>query len=186
MSKAVITGEDVGRLAGLVSAGYSSVAIAEEFQTTRATINRTCKKFGIDLAGRGDARTTVDTLRKLTETLAPLEAVNLLLEVIENLFPSQDADAIAKLKQRMPYLRPKTIQVLQVLMGRKGSIVSRETIFSCVWPIQQDAPFEKIIDVNIHKLRAAFKIHEPGVTIETSWGVGYRLTQDSRFSWESP
>lgn len=70
-------------------------------------------------------------------------------------------------------LTAKEFGILDLLMSRPGSVVSREHILSSVWNIEVD-PLTNIVDVYIGRLRHKLESHGPRV-IETVRGFGYRL-----------
>lgn len=74
----------------------------------------------------------------------------------------------AKLK-----LTAKEIGILELLMSRPGSVVSRERILNSVWGVHAD-PLTNVVDVYIGRLRRKLNAHGPPL-IETVRGFGYRL-----------
>ncbi|MFB6248141.1 MAG: response regulator transcription factor [Salinibacter sp.] len=78
-------------------------------------------------------------------------------------------------------LRPKAFRLLELLLRRKGTVVTRTTIAERVWGSPYDVT-ANAIDVTVSSLRQALESVEltaealSRVTIETERGVGYRLT----------
>lgn len=71
----------------------------------------------------------------------------------------------------------REIQLLTTLVTNCDRVLSREFIYSALYRFSDNMPEEKIIDVFINKLRK--KLKPWGVTIETVWGVGYKLPKAS-------
>jgi DNA-binding response OmpR family regulator len=77
-------------------------------------------------------------------------------------------------------LTAKEIGILELLMARPGSVISRERILNSVWGVHAD-PLTNVVDVYIGRLRRKLQAHGPPM-IETVRGFGYRL--DSEHSAE--
>lgn len=72
-------------------------------------------------------------------------------------------------------LTAKEIGILELLMMRPGSVISRERILNSVWGIHAD-PLTNVVDVYIGRLRRKLDAHGPPM-IETIRGFGYRLIE---------
>jgi DNA-binding response OmpR family regulator len=70
-------------------------------------------------------------------------------------------------------LTAKEIGILEMLLERPGSVVSRERILNNVWGIHAD-PLTNIVEVYIGRLRRKLQAHGPPA-IETVRSFGYRL-----------
>lgn len=68
--------------------------------------------------------------------------------------------------------------LLAFLYARAPHVIPRERINAALWLDDGVAPYVKIIDVLVCKLRK--KLAPFGVDVETSWGVGYRLSASAR------
>jgi len=65
--------------------------------------------------------------------------------------------------------------LLAVLVKKAGKVVTKEALMTLVYGAEDDAPQEKILDVQICKIRPRLPA---GLEIETVWGEGYRLVGD--------
>jgi DNA-binding response OmpR family regulator len=70
-------------------------------------------------------------------------------------------------------LTAKEIGILELLMTRPGTVVSRERILNSVWGVHAD-PLTNVVEVYIGRLRRKLEAHGPRM-IETRRGFGYRL-----------
>jgi DNA-binding response OmpR family regulator len=70
-------------------------------------------------------------------------------------------------------LTAKEFGILELILERPGSVVSRERILNSVWGINAD-PLTNVVEVYIGRLRRKLDRHGPQA-IETVRGFGYRL-----------
>ncbi len=78
----------------------------------------------------------------------------------------------------IPGVTSKEMIILSTLYRREG-IVTKGALHSALYQLDPgEGADEKIIDVFICKLRK--KLSEFGIVIETAWGRGYSLTEESR------
>ena len=75
---------------------------------------------------------------------------------------------------RFVYLTAQEHTVLSLLHAARGQVIARERILTTLYPIEADEAEIKIVDVIICKMRK--KLEPLGVSIQTAWGRGYRLT----------
>lgn len=68
---------------------------------------------------------------------------------------------------------PSEMTVLEALVERWPNVVTKEAIMECLYLLEQDEAFIKIIDVYVCKIRK--KIKPLGIEIQTHWGRGYSL-----------
>ena len=73
---------------------------------------------------------------------------------------------------RLVELRMKEFDLLQILAENKGVVFSRDKLLNVVWGYDF-AGQTRTVDVHVAHLRHKLRGMEP--TIETVWGVGYRL-----------
>jgi DNA-binding response OmpR family regulator len=66
-------------------------------------------------------------------------------------------------------------RVLEILLLRRGSVVSIETLMSLLYANNPDPPFDPVIKVLVSHLRKALRNHRAPITIKTIWGGGYML-----------
>lgn len=70
----------------------------------------------------------------------------------------------------------KEFEILRLLVGRPGSVVSRDEIAACIGH-GDGRPAPRTIDVHVHRIRA--KLAESGDVISTVRGLGYRFNPSS-------
>lgn len=71
-------------------------------------------------------------------------------------------------------LTAKEFGILEILLRRPGTVVSRERILNSVWSVNAD-PLTNIVEVYMGRLRRKLELHGPPA-IETVRGFGYRLS----------
>ena len=72
-------------------------------------------------------------------------------------------------------LTAREFAILETLMRRAGSVLSREEILEQAWG-EREEPMSNTIDVLIARLRRKLDTRDSSSRIETVRGVGYRLT----------
>ena len=72
-------------------------------------------------------------------------------------------------------LTAREFSILETLMRRPGSVLSREEILEQAWG-EREEPMSNTIDVLVARLRKKLDAHGSSSRIETVRGVGYRLT----------
>jgi DNA-binding response OmpR family regulator len=72
-------------------------------------------------------------------------------------------------------LTAREFAILETLMLRPGSTLSREEILEQAWG-EREEPMSNTIDVLVARLRRKLDAHRSSARIETVRGVGYRLT----------
>lgn len=78
-------------------------------------------------------------------------------------------------------LPPKSVSaVMRALMVANGRIVTRSTLVDAMWGGRDDGPEDKHLDVVIHRLRRDLAAIRAPIFIRNEWGVGFRLTVESR------
>ena len=71
-------------------------------------------------------------------------------------------------------LTPNEYDVLKFLLERKGSAVSRDELLAQVWGFQTEVE-TRATDDTIRRLRR--KLENTGLSIQSVWGYGFRLTE---------
>jgi len=157
------------------------------------------RKFGIKtpiiiLSARAEMTTKVELLNKgaddyltkpfsLEELVARIRA---LLRRPQTISPDilEAGDLILDTKQhtvrrgnRDIYLTKKEFMLLELLMRRKGAVVSRGTILEHVWDMNAD-PFSNTLESHILNLRKKLSGRGKTSLIQTIPGVGYKLESD--------
>ncbi|MFM1948224.1 MAG: hypothetical protein RL706_245 [Pseudomonadota bacterium] len=81
-------------------------------------------------------------------------------------------NGVAYLHQQAMELTPREVAMLQALMAQAGQAVSKERLFSAVFPDELDVQFEAI-EVVAYRLRK--KLADTGISLVTLRGLGYLL-----------
>ena len=81
-------------------------------------------------------------------------------------------NGVAYLHQQAMELTPREVAMLQALMAQAGQAVSKERLFSAVFPDELDVQFEAI-EVVAYRLRK--KLTDTGIRLVTLRGLGYLL-----------
>ncbi len=157
------------------------------------------RKFGITtpiiiLSARAEMTTKVELLNKgaddyltkpfsLEELVARIRA---LLRRPQSISPDilEAGDLVLDTKQhtvrrgnRDIYLTKKEFMLLELLMRRRGAVVSRGTILEHVWDMNAD-PFSNTLESHILNLRKKLSGRGKTSLIQTIPGVGYKLESD--------
>lgn len=70
------------------------------------------------------------------------------------------------------HLRPKEVQILEILLREQGRTVSRDTLIQKVWSLDFDGD-ERMVDRHVAALRQ--KLGTAAQHIKSVYGAGYRL-----------
>ncbi len=81
-------------------------------------------------------------------------------------------NGVAYLHQKAMELTPREVAMLQALLAHAGQAVSKERLFSAVFPDELDVQFEAI-EVVAYRLRK--KLADTGISLVTLRGLGYLL-----------
>ena len=81
----------------------------------------------------------------------------------------------ATIGEREMELRTKEFDLLATFAENEGLVLSREQILKLVWGYDFYGD-SRTVDVHVARLRE--KLGEAGITIETVWGIGYKLVAD--------
>jgi DNA-binding response OmpR family regulator len=73
-------------------------------------------------------------------------------------------------------LRTKEFDLLLTLIDHVNIVLSRDQLLDLVWGYEF---YGQTRTVDVHIAHVRDKIGECGVTIETVWGMGYKLTIDN-------
>jgi len=74
-------------------------------------------------------------------------------------------------------LTPNEYEVLRYMMERKGSAVSRDELLTQIWGFETSVE-TRATDDTVRRLRK--KLENTGLTIQSVWGYGFRLTETER------
>jgi len=74
---------------------------------------------------------------------------------------------------RQIVLTLKEFRILEFFMSKPSEVINRQQIIDHLWDYQFN-PLSRAMDVHINNLRNKLK-NKHGTTLETIWGVGYRL-----------
>jgi DNA-binding response OmpR family regulator len=78
------------------------------------------------------------------------------------------------------HLTPKEYRLLELLLRRNGSVISRGEILENLWSFE-DPPEEDAVKALVKRLRQKLKaVRVPDDFIATAYGMGYYLQQDSQ------
>lgn len=174
-------------LEAALSSGSHLTQLARDIGCNHGTVVRAEERYGIRLPrvphGARGRPVGIDGIREAVQDMAPLDAVEFLLDVL--------GDLVGALPQGGPelgwpdvHLTPVERSLLQMLFRHEGRTVSRGAIMDGLYGHSPSAPQDRVLDVFICKIRA--KLVGRGVTIETTYGVGWMLTRapGAVFPWE--
>lgn len=71
-------------------------------------------------------------------------------------------------------LTPKEFRILEVVMLRPNAVVTRRELLRSVWGMEFN-PGTNVVDVHIANLRRKLRDADARVSLQTVWGVGFRL-----------
>ena len=96
------------------------------------------------------------------------------------------ADGLVLAGGRVLALSLRELELLVALMRRRGTIVTREDLYSMVWGTALRRG-DRSVDVYIHKLRVKLESALPGWRyIHTHFGFGYRLSPEPSHPFHIP
>ena len=174
---------DESALCARVADGLSSTALADEFDCSRSTINRRVAKIGVTITG--NRRVIAKTCRQQVQSMKASEAVEYLLDVVEELCSGQDDDLVTKVISHG--FTPTESQILLAIFST--DMMSKDRLFAAIYGARAsgEMPEIKIIDVLICKIRNKLKSIGWPVSIETLWGRGYYgvRAEGFLFPWET-
>lgn len=207
---AVCSRRDIGvlnsrvKMAALAQVGATQTQAAEALGTSRASIRRMELATGVSfrrddrtglkpLPGAVDAALEAtatlidpDHLRERAYDMKPLEAVDYLLGILEGIthrLPDMTLEPAPGLR-----LTKQEARLLHHLDLRDGKAATKEALMAALYHAEPgDWPEDKIIDVFVCKLRK--KLVGTPYSIETVWGIGYRLLgasgDNNRLDWRA-
>jgi hypothetical protein len=177
VSRSEITREDMVQLQE--ASAYPEQA-ARQMGLTRTTIFRAEDRLGVKLRRAVPGEGLYVNHREIVQDMKPLDAVNYLLEVLENfLVPPTDAGwSFPSVK-----LTPQQRIVVRALAEARGRALSRDALHSALMSsrIGEKEPDTRLVDVQISRLRRACS-HLP-FKVVTIWGVGWRIDAHPGFVW---
>lgn len=166
-----VSDDDAAAIRKGAEEGAKTIEIAHEMGVSRSTAYRRAEKLGIDLR-RGHVD-RVDTVRRAVDDMTHREAVEFLLELVEQLI-GQD-QGVARFVGGVR-LTPCQSVIFAVLERNIGRMVPRETLLTAIQAGQPDARSgPKVIDVHMVKIR---RLLRGQYRIETVWGTGFRMHRD--------
>ena len=151
-----------------VASGLTNAEIAREMGVSRMTVYRRGDKIGIDM--RRGFHHQADTLRRAVQEMSRDEAIEYLLEVVEQIVAQDEP-----LQRRVgdATLTPQQAIIFAILKRYLGEEVSRERIWHAIAAGRPDTgPDIKSVDVQICVMR---KLLHGQYRIETIWAFGYRM-----------
>lgn len=171
--------DDENRLAKLAGLGFGAPYIAKEFQENECWVHRQATRLGITLP-RG--RNVYPNYRSRVEELTALEAVDYLLNLVENLIPTHDEARMQEVLQH-GFTRQESRVVLGLIDSSDGTI-SRGDAYSLILLHSNDVndpPSTQAVDMVLSRVRKKLAGLDWGLEIETIRGVGYRLHKPEGF-----
>jgi two-component system cell cycle response regulator CtrA len=73
------------------------------------------------------------------------------------------------------YLTKQEFEIFITLYDARGRVLSKEALLAAIAPDIDEEPEIKIVDVFVCKIRK--KLNGLGLSLETVWGRGYRMSQ---------
>ena len=151
-----------------VMTGMKNIEIAQELGVSRMTVYRRGAKIGLDMR-RGTVNHP-DTLRRVVQDMTRDEAIEYLLEVVEQL-TAQDEPLQRDVNGVR--LTPQQAIIFAMLNRNIGQNVSRERIWNAISAGRPNAgPDIAAVNVQICMMR---KLLRGQYRIENIWGFGYRM-----------
>ncbi|MEY3888180.1 MAG: hypothetical protein RL650_2272 [Pseudomonadota bacterium] len=141
------------RVLGLNSGADDYMAKPFDLDELEARLNALYRRIKTSQTDAGQVRAGLQTLH--------LGAVSL-----------DTLNGVAYLHQQAMELTPREVAMLQALMAHAGQAVSKERLFSAVFPDELDVQFEAI-EVVAYRLRK--KLTDTGISLVTLRGLGYLL-----------
>jgi two-component system, OmpR family, response regulator len=74
-------------------------------------------------------------------------------------------------------LTPREVDLLRILVDRRGGVVTREELLEKIWRISFD-PRTSLLDTAIHRVRHKLGSEQGAPTIEAVRGIGFRLANE--------
>ena len=150
--------------------------IARRMRLDRTQIYRIADKAEIPIR-RGHIRDEVKSLREIVENMKPAEALEYAIQAYENLagrLTDESRELFAQLK-----LTPAQSAIFNMLHHRRETTVTKGEMLDNYYALmsEEKLPDIKIIDVLVCQIRK--KIKGTQFRIETVWGVGYRLEEQT-------
>lgn len=167
-----------------IAEGMSSTELAEEFGCSRTAVTRRARKLGIRIFG--NKKVSVKTIRATASDMKPSDAVEYLLDLIEDMWPHHDDDLV--LEAVLHGFTSKEAQLLISLTSDR--VLTKEMAVDSLYAFQPhgEIPETKIIDVFVCKIRKKLRDLKWDFEIKTIWGRGYRgeRLNGFMFPWELP
>lgn len=173
---------DAEELFALAKGGMCATEIAEEIGVDCNAVRRAARRHAVALRnGVHERRSPVQKLRADVGDMKPLDAVEFLLAILEDLINADDQSCI------WPgiHLPNSARRVCQALYSREGALLSRDYLMTALYGGQADPPSGNVIYVFVTKARAALR--GTGFEIKTVRGQGYRMQRKRGvvFPWET-
>jgi two-component system cell cycle response regulator CtrA len=119
-----------------------------------------------------------DLERKYLTALAEIKRLTAEVQQLRSAVTALNGAPIIPIELRLTKFETR---MLEALMGAGGAIKSKEALLAAAYADRwgtDDEPEIKIVDVFVCKLRKKLTPH--GIKIETMFGQGYHLTQESK------
>lgn len=164
-----------------VAEGMHPTALAGRLGTTRATVYRAERKFGVVL-NRGKPGKPQFDARKAVQDMRPMDAVEYLLDLIDAIGIGEPA---ATWEWPGVHLTVQEKLILRKLGSRPLRAMSRDHLMAALEAVGSQAECGNFISVRVSQLRK-YLAHEP-IRFVSVHGVGYRIEAPSGyvFPWEA-
>jgi hypothetical protein len=151
--------------------GLTAAQIAEELDTTQHNVRLLSYKHGLKIP---NGKHPVYSVRELAKDMKPLDAVEYLLGVIEQL---EEIKFVAPVERNAwgVHWRPQEARVLGALMATPNNMVSHESLYNALTYDRVDAdelPHTNLLKVIVSHIRR--KLPEEKGTVVLIWGQGYK------------
>lgn len=168
MRPADFTADQAAALVQAINAGQTVTAAAQQFGTSRAAIYRAVARHGL----RFDSRRAVESLRETVLNMPALEAVNLLLDLVEASIPEHAPENIMRFRQFG--FSNQQARILCVLWDATPKMVSLDTLCMRMGGRDDGGNIESL---RVQIVNARKRLRQIGwpVEITNSRGAGYAL-----------
>lgn len=168
-------------VASAYRSGKSISELAHANATTRTSIYRALARAGEPVRFQNSA--DLGLLRAAVQEMRPIDAVNLLLDIVEASFPEHSPERFLRL--RSMGLGPHQARILLVLMDAQGA-VSLDALCARVTSANSpDHVSTESIRVHLSKLRAMIRQFGWPIEIKNVWGSGYQIVRHNP-DWTLP
>lgn len=172
-----VSADQVNEILKQLDQGATLAAIARDLDVTTASVYRALARAG--KSSRAFARTDLLALRREVETMAPRDAVSILLDILESSLSEMAPSKLAPLIRAG--FSPQQARILLILDDANGA-VSYSHILTRLDNTGTSAS-EMSVHQQIFRMRRKLKEIASTARIETVWGEGLMLTGELPSLW---